>query len=280
MATDVKGETPQRVAPLWVRIMAGLAIAALLAACASAPNAQVAEVAPKGALRVAVAVGPSASPFWAVRDIATGAARGVTVDLGRAAAAKLGVPVQLVEYSNSGEITAAASKDAWDISFMPQDAEREKFVDPGPAFVLYESSFIVRPGSDIRGAAQVDVAGIRVGAIEGTATSRTLGRTLKHASLKLFAKADEAQRELAAGRLDALAMGREALIDFAKKAPGMRVLDDVVQATGVIVVVPKNRPATREWAARFLEQAKADGTVRRALDGAGFPNATLAPPLY
>jgi len=31
------------------------------------------------------------------------------------------------------------------------------------------------------------------------------------------------------------------------------------------------------WAARFVEEAKADGTVRRALDGAGFTSATVPP---
>ncbi|HEY2628525.1 MAG TPA: transporter substrate-binding domain-containing protein [Usitatibacter sp.] len=258
-------------------IRSGL-VALLLGACASGPVVPVGEIAPKGALRVAVAVGPSASPFWATHDPATGSARGVTVDLGKAAAAKLGVPPQIVEYSNSGEITAAASKDAWDISFMPQDAEREKFIDPGPAYVQYESSYVVRPGSDIRNAADVDRTGVRVGSVEGTSTSRTLGRTLQHASLKLFPKADEAQRQLAEGQLDALAMGREALVDFVKKTPGTRLLDDIIQATGVVVVVPKNRPATRAWAAQFLEGAKADGTVRRALDGAGFTSAAVAPP--
>ena len=52
---------------------------------------------------------------------------------------------------------------------MPQDAEREKFIDPGPAFVLYESSYIVRPGSTIRNAAEVDRAGQKVGAVETAA---------------------------------------------------------------------------------------------------------------
>lgn len=253
-------------------------VALLLAACATTPPVPIGEIAPKGALRVAVAIGPSPSPFWATRDPASGNARGVTVELGKAAAAKLAVPVELIEYQNSGEITAAASRDAWDISFMPQDAEREKFVDPGPAYVLYDSAYIVRAGSDIRSGADVDRAGVRVGAIAGTSTSRTLGRTLTHASLTLFPKADEAQRQLAEGRLDALAMGREAHLDFARKAPGLRLLDDIIQSTGVVIVVPKNRPAARAWAARFLEDAKADGTVRRVLDGAGFANATVAPP--
>ena len=252
--------------------------ALLLAACASVPAGQVSDVAPKGALRVAIGMGPSASPFWATRDATTGSARGVTVELGKGAAAKLGVPLQLVEYPNSGEITAAASKDAWDISFMPQDAEREKFVDPGPAYVLYESSYIVRAGSDIRGAAEVDRAGVRVGVVEGTSTSRTVAKSLEQASITTFPTADEAREQLAQGRVDALAMGREALVDFARKIPGTRLLDEIIQSTGVVVVVPRNRPVTRAWAAQFIEEAKADGTVRRALDGAGFANVAVAPP--
>jgi polar amino acid transport system substrate-binding protein len=256
-----------------------LSLAALLfATCGNAPAASVSDVAPQGALRVAIGLGPSASPFWATRDATSGSARGVTVELGKAAAAKLGVPLQLVEYPNSGEITAAASKDAWDISFMPHDAEREKFMDHGPAYVLYESSYMVRAGSDIRSAAEVDRAGVRVGAVEGTSTSRTVAKSLKHASLTLFPKAGDAMEQLAQGRVDALAMGREALVDFAKKLPGTRLLDEIIQSTGVVVVVPKNRPATRAWAAQFLEEAKADGTVRRALDSAGFANAPVAPP--
>jgi polar amino acid transport system substrate-binding protein len=43
-------------------------------------------------------------------------------------------------YRNAGEITAAASKDAWDITFMPHEAEREKLMDHGPAFVTYDST--------------------------------------------------------------------------------------------------------------------------------------------
>jgi polar amino acid transport system substrate-binding protein len=105
-----------------------------------------------------------------------GQCRGVTVELAKAAAAKLNVPLQLVEYRNSGEITAAASSNAWDISFMPQDAEREKFVDVGPAYVVYESAYLVRAGSDIRNVADVDREGIRVGGVEGTSTSRTVAR--------------------------------------------------------------------------------------------------------
>src|SRR5213075_1584530 len=118
--------------------------------------------------RVAIGVGPSPSAFWATRDAASGRIRGVTVDLGKAAAARLGVPLKLVEYRNAGEITAAAAKDGWDIAFMPHEAEREKLMDHGPAYVSYDSTYIVRAGLDAHNAAELDRAGIKVGGIDGT----------------------------------------------------------------------------------------------------------------
>jgi polar amino acid transport system substrate-binding protein len=236
------------------------------------------DIAPTGALRVAVAVGPAASTFWATRDPSSGQARGVTVELAKAAAAKLRVPLTLVAYQNSGGIAAAAAKDAWDITFMPADAEREKYADQGPSYVVHESTYLVRAGSDIRTMADVDRAGIRVGAIEGTSTSRTVAKALVHAALTTFAMPEAAAALMSERKLDALAMGRDALVDLAKTLPGSRLLDGAVQSTGVVVAVPKNRAATRDWAARFVEEAKTDGTVRRAFDSAGFATTDVAPP--
>jgi len=262
----------------FAKLAAGLALLIGFAATAPAADEVSREVAPAGALRVAIAVGPAASTFWATRDPASGQARGVTVELAKAAAAKLHVPLRLVEYQNSGEIAAAAAKDAWDITFVPADAEREKFVDQGPPYVVYESTYLVRAGSDIKTIADVDRPGIRVGAIDGTATSRTVAKSLKRAALTTFPTPEPAAALLGNGGLDALAMGTDALIDLAKGLPGARVLDEPVQTTGVVVAVPKNRPAAREWAARFVEEAKTDGTVRRAFDSAGFVTVAVAPP--
>jgi len=258
-----------------MKIAAGIALLTGLVVAVAAEDIP-AGIAPTGSLRVAIAVGPAASTFWATRDLASGQARGVTVELAKAAAAKLRVPLKLVEYQNSGEI--AAAKDEWDISFMPADAEREKFVDQGPPYVVYESTYLVRAGSDIKTIADVDRPGIRVGAIEGTATSRTVTRSLKRASLATFPKPEAAAELLGKGQLDALAMGTDALKDLAKGLPGTRVLDEPVQSTGVVIAVPKNRPAARDWAARFVEEAKQDGTVRRAFDSAGFVDVAVAPP--
>ncbi len=259
----------------WFAIAPGLVL--VVAGALTAGAEDVRDIAPTGSLRVAVAVGPAASAFWATRDPVTGKPRGVTVELAKAAADRLHAPLQLVEYPSSDQIAAAGSQDAWDISFMPAEARREQFVDQGPAYVAYTSSYLVRAGSDIRSAADIDRTGMRIGCIDGTSTSRTITKALQHATLTKFAKADVAAEMIGNGQLDALAMGTEAVEDLSRKLPGTKVLDEVIQSTGVVVVVPKGHAAAREWAAHFLGDAKADGTVRRALDSGGSANAKVAP---
>ena len=53
----------------------------------------------------------------------------------------------------------------------------------------------------------------------------------------------------------------------------------LIQSTVVVVVVPKGHAATRDWALHFMEDAKASGSVRRALDRSGLPDAAVAPPM-
>src|SRR5664279_3776344 len=83
------------------------------------------EMAPTGKLRVAIAISPAGGAFWSTKNEAGGYA-GVPVDLGKAMAAQLGVSVEYVAYQNSGLITDAASKGAWDVTFLPWYPASEK----------------------------------------------------------------------------------------------------------------------------------------------------------
>jgi polar amino acid transport system substrate-binding protein len=81
------------------------------------------EIAPTGKLRVAIAISTAGGAFWSTKNEAGGYA-GVPVDLGKEMAAQLAVPVEYVAYDNSGQITDAAAKGIWDVTFLPQDAVR------------------------------------------------------------------------------------------------------------------------------------------------------------
>src|SRR6516225_3474484 len=90
------------------------------------------EIAPTGKLRVAIGISPAGGAYWSTRT--ENGYAGVPVDLGKALADQLGVPVEYVTYPNSGQITDAASKGAWDVSFLPKDTEREGRMSFGPAY--------------------------------------------------------------------------------------------------------------------------------------------------
>jgi polar amino acid transport system substrate-binding protein len=255
------------------------AVAMLLAACAAIPGPTplLQEIAPTGRLRVGIGVGAVSSAFWATPDAATGKPRGVTVDLGGEFAKRLGVPLELVVYNNSGEVTAGGPRGDWDVAFMPVDTERTKLVDFGPAYYLFESTYLVPAGSAIRSIAEVDRPGVRVVGIENTTTARSAARTLKNTTVQTFRTVDEITERLRSGNADAVALGRESLDSLAQKFPGSRVLPGNFQATGVAIAVPKGRQGSLVCATAFIEIAKAGGLVRRALDAAGLKDAPVAP---
>jgi polar amino acid transport system substrate-binding protein len=236
-----------------------------------------AELAPTGKLRVGIAVGPTGSPLWAIKDPATGEPRGVTVDLGAALAKKLGVPVEFVVHSSSGEITDAASRGTWDVSFMPVDDERKAKVDFGPNYALGESTYLVAPGSPIQSIADVDRAGVRVAGVENTTTIRAARRLLKNTTVTGTKGANEILDLLRAGGVDAVALGRDSLEDFAQIVPGARVLDGHFWAVGTAVATPKDKSAALAYASAFVEGAKADGTLQRAFTAAKLKGAKVAP---
>jgi polar amino acid transport system substrate-binding protein len=256
-----------------------LVAAAVVVACASMVPSEEArkELLPTGKLRVGIGVGASTSAFWAVRDPATGLPRGVTVDLAYALARRLEAPLELVVYANSGEVVAAGPKGEWDVAFMPEDAERRKLVDFGPAYYLSTSTFLVREGSGIGSFAEVDRQGVRAAGIANTTTARTAMSTLKNTTLQSFRTVDELVAKMQAGEIDAIALGRESLRGLQPQIPGSKVLDGHFHAAGTAIAVPKGKPAALAYATRFIEEAKRDGTVRRALDNAGLIDAPVAP---
>jgi polar amino acid transport system substrate-binding protein len=213
-----------------------------------------------------------------MRDAATGRARGVAVDLGAALAQKLGVPVEYVEFPSSGEITAAAERDAWDVTFMPVDAERAKSVDFAPAYYQFESTYLVPAGSSIQSIEEVDRPGVRVVGVANTTTARGAAASLKQTQIKTFRGVEELLAEVAAGRADAVALSKESLKNFAAQVPGSRILPGRFWASTVAPAVRKGRPNALAYVADFIEAAKADGTVRRALDAVGLKDAEVAPP--
>jgi len=226
------------------------------------------EIAPTGKLRIAIAISPAGGAFWSTRNDAGGYA-GVPVDLGKEMAAQLGVPVEYVAYPNSGKIVEAVSTGAWDVSFLPKDAEREARMSFGPIYEVADATYIVKAGSMATNFATLDLPGVKVAAVNATTTMRGAIAHLKHAKVTGYQTYDEIFTLLKNGEIDAFALSRDQLNAMASKIPGTRVLDETFKKTVTAVAVPLNHPLALAFATKFMSEATTNGTLRKAYDNNG-----------
>lgn len=232
------------------------------------------ELSPTGTLRVGVVYAPVMSTFFVLKEGDT--ARGVTVDLGAALAAKHGLPVEFVLYPNSGQATDAVESGAVDVSFMPVDEERRKRLAVGPDYVRAESTYMVTAASGAKTVEDVDRPGMRVIGIANTTTIRAAGRSLKNTTIAAVPSVDDAINAMKDGTADAFALGRDSLPPYVKQVPGARITDGHFQQMGIAIAVQKGKPQALAAITAFMNAAKKDGTVRKALDRGGF-NDPVAP---
>jgi len=231
------------------------------------------EIAPTGKLRVAIGISPAGGAYWSTKT--ENGYAGVPVDLGKALADQLGVAVEYVAYQNSGQITDAASKGVWDVSFLPKDPERETKMLFGPIYEVSDATYIVKPGSTITDFASLDQTGVKVAAVLNTTTMRGAMAHLKNAKVTGYQTFDEIFNLLKAGEVDAFALSRDQLNALAKKIPGSRVLDETFKQTVTAVAVPLGHNLSLEYASKFMSDAKANGLLRKAFDNNGLKDTPL-----
>jgi polar amino acid transport system substrate-binding protein len=242
-----------------------------------AMDAVMKELVPTGTLRVAIAVAPQPSALYTIKDETNGKFRGVSVDLGSALAKELGVPVEFLPHLASGEIQNEAASGKWDVTFMPVDDERKKFVDFGNAYHLLQSTYLVAPGSKLMKVEDANEPGVRIGGVANTATFRAAHRTAPKATFVTLPGVDAAIAAMKAGDIDCIALSRESVSGLVAKIPGSRVLDGGFLNSSTAVAVSKGKPAALAYVSQFVEEAKASGLVRKAFDDVNLKNSQVAP---
>lgn len=257
--------------PFW-SACAGIALAAVVAMPALADGLND-ELAPTGKLRVAIAISPAGGAFWSTKTEAGYA--GVPVDLGKDMAAQIGIPVEYVVYQNSGQITDAAGKGSWDVTWLPKDPERETRMMFGPIYEVADATYIVKAGSSVTSFATLDQPGIKVAAVNATTTMRGAVAHLKNAKVTGYQTYDEIFGLLKSGEIDAFALSRDQLNKMAQTIPGTKVLDETFKKTVTAVAVPLGHSQALTFVTKFMTEAVTNGTLRKAYDNNGLKDAPI-----
>ena len=249
----------------------------LLSACASAPPAPsaalVKEFAPSGTLRAAINLG---NPILANKDSA-GQAYGVSVDLARELGKRLGVPVELVQFTAAGKVVEAVKAAQVDVAFVAIDPVRGGDMAQTPAYVQIEGAYMVQSASPIKTNAEVDRAGHRIVVGINSAYDLYLTREIKAATLVRAPSSPAVLDMMAAQKLEVAAGVKQQLQMDAKRIPGMRLLEGRFMVINQAMGLPKGRDAAHAYLSGFVQEMKASGFVAQALTRHGIEGATVAP---
>jgi len=237
------------------------------------PNAVVADLAPTGKLRAAINFD---NPVLAAKN-AAGEPVGVSVDLSRELARRLGVPVEFVPYYAAGKVVEGLEAAAWDVCYLAIDSKRVTRIDFTAPYVVIEGVYLVAADSPIRSNEDVDRPGVRVAVCSGSAYDLFLSRELEHATILRAPTAGATTALFTTQRLEVLAGVRPHLESDAKRLPGLRLLPGRFMVINQAMGTPRGRDAGAQYLREFIDEMKASGFVGGALARSGVAGASVAP---
>lgn len=253
-------------------------VAWLLVGCAALQTDSLSEaktaLAPTGKLRVGLYSG---NPLSVLRDPASQEMKGVAYDLGKEMARRLQVPFEPVVYPSVGALIDGMKTGQWDITFVLYSPAYEKQVDYTPPYMEVELGYLVPKDSRIATIDAIDRPGVRVAVPEKGQGDVILTGSLKQATLVRSQGLAAGLDLVKSGNADAFAAIKSSLHEMSARLPGSRVLDGRFASERVAMAIPKGRDAGLAFARRFIEDVKASGQVKAAVERSGARGVVVAP---
>jgi polar amino acid transport system substrate-binding protein len=227
-------------------------------------------LAPSGTLRATINLGN-----MVLAQGTPDAPRGVTIDLARELAKRLGVPVELNCFPGAGQAFEGFQKQKLDIVFLAIEPVRAAEIEFTAPYVIIEGVYMVPKDSLLKTPADVDRSGNRIGVITNSAYDLFLTRSLKHASL---VRGPDGVGQFVKDKLEAAAGVKQPLALYAKSHPDVRLIEQRFMEIRQAMGTQKGRDVGAQYLRAFVEEMKASGFVADALKRSNQPDATVAPP--
>ena len=248
---------------------AGFLIAGIAIAYAQA------DIAPTGTLRAAYL---ATNPAQAIRDAHTGEVRGVSFDLARELAKKIGKPLDFKPIASPPVVIDAVRSGQADIGFVAYEATRLGTVEFSQTYMLVQQSFLVLGDSPIHAVADIDRIGQKVSGTYNDSISLCLRRTLKQATLvELDNNPELIAKALVSREIDALGANRQRLTTLMKSVPCSRLLHDNFFNVPQNIVVPMDKPEILASINAFIDDLRTSGFLGDAVARSGVVGIEAAP---
>lgn len=230
-----------------------------------------ADLAPGGELRAAINLGNPVLAQGTEDD-----PRGVTVDIARAVAGRLDVPLRLLCSGAARHSLAQLSAGEADLAFLAVEPARAQEVAFTSPYVVIEGVYAVPAGSPAEHPDDLDRPGIRIGVKEGSAYDLFLTRTLEHAEL---VRGTEGTAVFLEQTLDAGAGIREPVTAFVESRDDVRLLPERFMQIQQAVACRRDRQQSSvDWLDAVVGELRDGGEVAASLRASGRSESLVARP--
>jgi polar amino acid transport system substrate-binding protein len=203
------------------------------------------------------------------RDRSTGEIHGLSIDLGKAFAKRLGVPFERLDYQRIAQVLAAMKAGDVDFTISNATPARAVDVDFSQTLISLELGYLVPAASPIVAISDVERPGLRVGVTQGSTSQRTIPNLLPNAIVTPAQDSGHAIEMLERHELDLFATNKPTLFQMSDQMPGARVLEGRWGVEHIAIAIPRGRETALEVVRRFVEDVQSSGLLAEAVERAG-----------
>ena len=215
--------------------------------------------APKGRLRVSLNM---ANPVLTRSATAAEKPAGISIDLSRELARRLGVETEFLSWRSPGESVEALAGGLADVGYLAVDPNRTEQVHFTAPYAQIEACYMVRDESPLQDHSEVDRPGTSVSVMATSAYDLFLGRHLQHAAIVRLESAEQVLQSLLddATRSRVAAGIKQTLLADVRRVAGLRLLDGHFMAIRQAMVLPLGASGAAHAAAgAFMQEMVRSG---------------------
>ena len=219
-------------------------------------------LAPHGELRAAI----NMSNFLLVSGrSADGGPDGLSPDLAKEVASRLGVPCRLIPFDGPGQLADAVGQDIWDIGNIALEPERAQTIDFSISYIKIDANFLVRDGSSFTANAEIDKPGVEIVLYNRSAYDLWLKENFSHPNFLRVISIKESHEMFYAGKGDVLASLKPRLVDELAKIDGYRIIEQPFTSINQSVGIQKGHPDAVIFLNSLIAELSGNGFIEQSL---------------
>ena len=219
-------------------------------------------LAPHGRLRAAINMSNFLLVSGKDKD---GAPDGVSPDLAKAIAARLGVPCELIAYEGPGQLADDVGADVWDIGNIAIEPERAQTIDFTQSYVHIDANFMVRKSASYQSNEDINQENVEIILYNRSAYDLWLTDNFTAPTYIRVASIKDSHAEFHAGRADVLASLKPKLVEEMEAFDAYRIIDQPFTAIRQAVGIAKNQPKAVSFVNNIISELLESGEIAARL---------------